>query len=323
MTSDYKIPLKCSKTKKTSWFGAVFKSPAGYHMMYYGILFAGAINLMTFINSIDQSTTEINRLNGKDTACKLCFYDGTYYKVSYFNLVHFRQQNNLFFEDVHVTKENFAIIKSKSKTGVDGTEYDGVNPAFNTIESSMPSDTPPVVDLSPTPVIEPVAQSAPEPISVSSPNISTLPATTSDATPVAVDARPVTVDATMTAPDATPVMVDAAMAAPDATPVTVDATMAAPDALVDATPVTVDATTPTSENQYKQSGGDIFPPKDVVEPFLLKEKMKNKQILPIPDPGEPSQAEIQSMANAEKQAPKGGKRTKRRKPKSRKIKLYL
>ena len=141
MTSDYSIALDCTNTKKTSWFGAVFKSPLGYHCMYLGVLFTGVIKLISIAMSLNQKSVEINRY-GTDTACKLCFFDGTYFRVSYFNLTHFRVQNGLFNEDVHVTKENYATIKSKSKTGVNGTEYDDIKPEFNTIESSLPLDTP-------------------------------------------------------------------------------------------------------------------------------------------------------------------------------------
>jgi hypothetical protein len=56
------LPLKCTKTKKSFFAGAGFKSPLGYHILYYGIAFAGVVNLGSAVSSVTQSTIEINRL---------------------------------------------------------------------------------------------------------------------------------------------------------------------------------------------------------------------------------------------------------------------
>ena len=79
----------------------------------------------------------------------------------------------------------------------------------------------------------------------------------------------------------------------------------------------------TDEEDNSMIGGGVpFPMKDVKEPFLLTEKT-NKQILPVPDPSEPTSEEIAAIQKTgETEVKQGGKRTKRRKPKSRK-KLYL
>jgi len=328
MTSDYSIALDCTNTKKTSWFGAVFKSPLGYHAMYLGVLFTSVAKLFSLAMSLNQKSVEINRYNGTDTACKLCFFDGKYFKVSYFNLTHFRVQNGLFNEDVHVTKENYATIKSKSKTGVTGTEYDDIKPEFNTIESSLPLDTPvPDAPIVQEIVVEPVAEVAPAEL------VTEAAEETAEAVPT-VDEAASTEPTGDGAPKVYQAVADTDKSQPESTvdeaepePI-VD--VAAPESTVVETPTeqTVDEaelqqTVDETKNDNSMVGGGVsFPVKDVKEPFLLKEKT-NKQILPVPDPSEPTPEEISTIQKTgETEVKKGGKRTKRRKPKSRK-KLYL
>ena len=310
MTSDYSIALDCTNTKKTSWFGAVFKSPLGYHCMYLGVLFTGVIKLISIAMSLNQKSVEINRY-GTDTACKLCFFDGTYFRVSYFNLTHFRVQNGLFNEDVHVTKENYATIKSKSKTGVNGTEYDDIKPEFNTIESSLPLDTPvPDAPIVQEVVVEPVAEVAPAEL-------------ITEAAEETAEALPPVDESASTEPtgDGAPKVYQAVADTDEAAESTVDE--AAESTVDGAAPKVYQAVADTDEEDNSMVGGGVlFPMKDVKEPFLLTEKT-NKQILPIPDPSEPTTEELAAIQKTgESEVKKGGKRTKRRKPKSRK-KLYL
>jgi hypothetical protein len=307
MTSDYNIALDCTNTKKTSWLGAVFKSPLGYHAMYLGVLFTSVAKLFSLAMSLNQQSVEINRY-GKDTACKLCFFDGKYFKVSYFNLTHFRVQNGLFNEDVHVTKENYAIIKSKSKTGMTGKEYDDIKPEFNTIETSLPLDTlVPDAPIVQEVVVEPVAEVAP-------------PELVAEAKEEAADAVP-TVDESAS----TESTGDGAEPTGDEAPVEAPTVDEAPveEPTVDEAPKVYQAVPDTEEDDNSMVGGGVsFPVKDVKEPFLLTEKT-NKQILPVPDPSEPTPEEIAAIQKTgETEVKQGGKRTKRRKSKSRK-KLYL
>jgi hypothetical protein len=342
MTSDYNIALDCTNTKKTSWLGAVFKSPLGYHAMYLGMLFTSVAKLFSLAMSLNQKSVEINRY-GTDTACKLCFFDGKYFKVSYFNLTHFRVQNGLFNEDVHVTKENYATIKSKSKTGVNGTEYDDIKPEFNTIESSLPLDTPvPDAPIVQEVVVEPVAEVAPAELLTEAKEDSTVDeaapivgeaapvvdeaAPGAEAAPVVDEASPVVAEAAPIVDETSPVVAEAAPTEPtvyEAAPTEPRVAEVAP--VVDESAPTGDEAEPTvdeAKNDSMVGGGVSFPVKDVKEPFLLKEKT-NKQILPVPDPSEPTPEEIATIQKTgETEVKKGGKRTKRRKPKSRK-KLYL
>ncbi len=351
MTSDYNIALDCTNTKKTSWLGAVFKSPLGYHAMYLGMLFTSVAKLFSLAMSLNQKSVEINRY-GTDTACKLCFFDGKYFKVSYFNLTHFRVQNGLFNEDVHVTKENYAIIKSKSKTGVNGTEYDDIKPEFNTIESSLPLDTPvPDAPIVQEVVVEPVAEVAPAELLTEAKEDSTVDeaAPGAEAAPIVDEASPVVDEAAPTGDEAAPIVDEAAPIVAEVAPVVAEAAPVVAEAtpivdeaapvvaessplVAEATPTepVVDEAAPTGDeapgdeakNDSMVGGGVSFPVKDVKEPFLLKEKT-NKQILPVPDPSEPTPEEIATIQKTgETEVKKGGKRTKRRKPKSRK-KLYL
>jgi hypothetical protein len=137
MTPNYTLKLGCTnkKNRKKNKFGLtdshVLKAPIGFHIIYLGILYAGAIELSSFITlPVFKSSVEINRFplekevmpttlkkmsgNLGDTACRLCFYDGNVYKTVFFNLVHFRKQIGRYYEDVYVTSENFKKIKEKA-----------------------------------------------------------------------------------------------------------------------------------------------------------------------------------------------------------------
>ena len=148
MTSNYDLPLNCTKKNK-GWYKSsfYFKSPMSYHGMYLGILFMGGIDPFLFISSNlgKQDLVEINRFNNnKDTACKLSCYDGKDFNIAFFNLTHFRKKNGLFREDVYVTKENYATIKSKLKKYETTQENeDNINsliPGINPIESTNPNE---------------------------------------------------------------------------------------------------------------------------------------------------------------------------------------
>jgi hypothetical protein len=143
MTSNYDLPLTCTRKNKSMYSNSFyFKNPMAYHAMYLSILFAGAIDASTFFNSntTPKDNVEINRFNNhKDTACKLSCYDGKYLKIVYFNLTFFRKQNGEFNEDVYVTKENYAMIKSKIKGSTDLKYMDGIVPEDNAIETHDPT----------------------------------------------------------------------------------------------------------------------------------------------------------------------------------------
>ena len=138
-TPNYKRKLSCTnkKDRKKNKMGLtdspLLRHIVGYHVIYLGILYMGAISLSSFMalpflkSSVEinrfpfeqhdgASTTTLKQLAGNlgDTACKLCFYDGNVYKTVFFNLVHFRKQNGRYYEDVYVTPENFKTIKEKS-----------------------------------------------------------------------------------------------------------------------------------------------------------------------------------------------------------------
>jgi hypothetical protein len=137
MTPKYTLKLGCTnkKDRKKNKYGLtdspVLKVPIGFHIIYLGILYAGAISLSSFMTvPVLKSSIEINRFplekevmpttlqkmsgNLGDTACRLCFYDGNVYKTVFFNLVHFRKQIGRYYEDVYVTSENFKTIKEKA-----------------------------------------------------------------------------------------------------------------------------------------------------------------------------------------------------------------
>ena len=78
-------------------------------------------------------------------------------------------------------------------------------------------------------------------------------------------------------------------------------------------------------NTFKKMIGGAPFPGNIVEPFFLPEEKKEGTV-PTPDITDPTPADIESMKAAENGPPKGGKRTKRnkrRKPKTKKKKLYL
>jgi hypothetical protein len=115
----------------------------GYHIMYLGILFAGGLDLSSFLATpFGQSSVEINRYklenrSNLNTACRLCFYDGSIYKTVFFNLENFRKKNGRYAEDVYVTSANFLKIKEKAT----GINPDSIIPEDNSIVSTKPSDT--------------------------------------------------------------------------------------------------------------------------------------------------------------------------------------
>ena len=134
-TPNYKRKLSCTnkKDRKKNKFGLTdspfLRHAVGYHVIYLGILYMGALSLSSFMAlPVGKSSVEINRFpfdapqsmgsrmvgNLGDTACKLCFYDGSVYKTVFFNLVHFRKQNGRYYEDVFVTSDNFKKIKEKA-----------------------------------------------------------------------------------------------------------------------------------------------------------------------------------------------------------------
>jgi hypothetical protein len=148
MTPDYKLPLRCTQKKDRPRVMGRTESPLlamamGYHIMYLGILFAGALDLSSFLATpFGQSSVEINRykLENKanlNTACRLCFYDGGIYKTVFFNLENFRKKNGRYAEDVYVTSANFLKIKEKATS----INPDSIIPEDNSIVSTKPSDT--------------------------------------------------------------------------------------------------------------------------------------------------------------------------------------
>ena len=122
ITPNYKLPLRCMKTKRTTNRFGISESPfltpgagAGvmaYHLMYMGILYGGGVSLSSFIkmpDMIKQSSVEINRLKN-DTLCRVCFYnDG--FKTSFFNLTQNRKQNGQYREDVGMNPAFFDLLK--------------------------------------------------------------------------------------------------------------------------------------------------------------------------------------------------------------------
>jgi hypothetical protein len=115
----------------------------------------GALSLSSFMAlPVGKSSVEINRFpfdapqsmgsrmvgNLGDTACKLCFYDGSVYKTVFFNLVHFRKQNGRYYEDVFVTSDNFKKIKEKASH----IKPDTLIPTENGVTSSNPQKSTPV-----------------------------------------------------------------------------------------------------------------------------------------------------------------------------------
>jgi hypothetical protein len=155
-TPNYKRKLSCTnkKDRKKNRFGLT-DSPVlvhfvGYHVIYLGILYMGAISLSSFMAlPVGKSSVEINRFpfeknntttlkrivgNLGDTACKLCFYDGSAYKTVFFNLVNFRKQNGRYYEDVFVTTDNFKKIKEKASF----IKPDTLIPTENFIPSTKP-----------------------------------------------------------------------------------------------------------------------------------------------------------------------------------------
>jgi hypothetical protein len=169
-TPNYKRKLSCTnkKDRKKNRFGLT-DSPVlvhfvGYHVIYLGILYMGAISLSSFMAlPVGKSSVEINRFpfeknntttlkrivgNLGDTACKLCFYDGSAYKTVFFNLVNFRKQNGRYYEDVFVTTDNFKKIKEKASF----IKPDTLIPSENFIPSTKPVTTAePVSEVFPLP----------------------------------------------------------------------------------------------------------------------------------------------------------------------------
>jgi hypothetical protein len=155
-TPNYKRKLSCTnkKDRKKNKMGLtdspLLKHVAGYHVIYLGVLYMGAISLSSFMalpffkSSVEinrfpfekDATTTTKRMTGNlgDTACKLCFYDGNVYKTVFFNLVHFRKQNGRYYEDVYVTPENFKTIKDKASH----IKPDTILPTDNGVLSSNP-----------------------------------------------------------------------------------------------------------------------------------------------------------------------------------------
>jgi hypothetical protein len=172
MTPNYTLKLSCTnkKDRKKNKFGLtdspLLKVHIGYHIIYLGILYAGAISLSSFMTlPVSKSSVEINRFpfeqndmsattlkkmagNLGDTACRLCFYDGNVYKTVFFNLVHFRKQIGRYYEDVYITPENFKKIKEKASF----IKPETIIPTENFIPSKNPSvPTTPESDVFPTP----------------------------------------------------------------------------------------------------------------------------------------------------------------------------
>uniref|UniRef100_A0A6C0B7V7 Fungal lipase-type domain-containing protein n=1 Tax=viral metagenome TaxID=1070528 RepID=A0A6C0B7V7_9ZZZZ len=351
MTSNYDLPLNCTQKNK-SWYSSSFNFPLAisYHCMYLGILFAGALDPYLYLksNTKKQDPVEINRFNNhKDTACKLCCYDGTYLKVVYFNLTYFRKQNGAFLEDVYVTKENYAAIKQKLKGTASGMDINGLVPESNAIESTNPEPLNPVNKSSPN------TGTNVEEIELTS--LSKAPAVES---PTTVDEAAPEVDTTLEAiadlPEAEEALAEATV---DEAPITVDeAAQEAPavdaklEAIADlpaaeaAAEAAVDEATVDEEEKTGMVGGGVeqFPKPNVTEEFLLKVETV-VQIPPVEDPNEVmTEQEIAiiqntsqtSPENAEKEGKKqdieegqtGGtkhKKKKRKKTRKRKIKLYL
>jgi hypothetical protein len=150
ITPNYNLKLNCTKKNKTTYGlsgSPITPYPLYYHAMYLGILFAGVLNLSSFmpmpfmkssyeINRIKPTSllppsnesapkgtfgTVTNRLNKEanvvynsivyNTACKLCFYENDVFKTVFFNLVHFCKLNGAFYEDIYVTDNAFKKIK--------------------------------------------------------------------------------------------------------------------------------------------------------------------------------------------------------------------
>ena len=123
MTPEYKLPLKCTRKKDRPWglSGSPILAPGlgvgvmGYHTQYLGILFAGALDVSSNVNNLTTSNPviEIGRVN-KDTACRICFYHNSEYKVIFFNLTDVRSKSK-YKEDIYINSDNFNILMVNSK----------------------------------------------------------------------------------------------------------------------------------------------------------------------------------------------------------------
>ena len=108
ITMDYNMPLDCVDTKekrKTSKYKSpnLFKMPMGYHIMYNGISFAGALDPYEFMASANplksrEESKEIIRTEKGDTVSRIIVYpsptsDGNKAGVAFFDLSKLRKTN--------------------------------------------------------------------------------------------------------------------------------------------------------------------------------------------------------------------------------------
>ena len=346
MTSNYDLPLNCTKKNK-GWYSSTFNFPIGmsYHCMYLGILFAGGIEPLLYIksNTKKQDPVEINRFNNhKDTACKLCCYDGEVLRIVYFNLTYFRKQNGAFMEDVYVTKENYATIKTKLRgySSTNGIDINGLVPESNAIETNNPNE-PFVPSDKPAPeatidvATEAISNPPPEETlseAISTPAEGASPEPATEVEPTVDGAEPFqeeTVDGAATEVEPT---VDGAEPVESELAPAADPTL---DAIPDS-PAEEPIARPEedAEKQTSMVGGLVqFPTPNVTEEFLLKIET-NVSIPPIEDPNEvmteeeikniqrttdeSSKAVEQKSKEQAKEELKGGKRTTRIKHKRKK-----
>lgn len=145
LTVDYNLPLNCVNTKdKRS--KSKFNSPhlvnfMGYHTMYLGVIFIGALDLGTFAASAFVSR-EVKRVGDKDTVCRLIMYPNPISKdvnkagVVYYNLVKLRSKS--VFDAINDSEMGDTNTKEDSKAPPHTSNYGKLKLLMSSTKTPIP-----------------------------------------------------------------------------------------------------------------------------------------------------------------------------------------